>query len=270
MTMAAMRRNDFVIPENPSIEDLVVAITMEREAREAAMADQQKHLDWRFVHFTEEFKLRIEQVEQRMDGQSLEESSCFAHASHAASHAASRGFDASDSQRFHEGKVAFLETRLHEVQSWSNQLEARLQKQQVQQIQQLQEIQAWLNRADLRLSGLEVRMGRPANVQTSERTSPASSATGTPAAALKASQRLVHVERVCWERHMEEPENCQSATPISQSHRAYSGDSGASTCSTIGRNGIQVMRERTAGQPQEGSYHKKVAWPMMVPVQQMR
>lgn len=42
-----------VIPENPSLEDLVVAIKKEREAREAALADQQKHLDWRFVHFAE-------------------------------------------------------------------------------------------------------------------------------------------------------------------------------------------------------------------------
>eukprot|EP00490_Sorites_sp_Unknown_P005004 CAMPEP_0114676382 /NCGR_PEP_ID=MMETSP0191-20121206/49158_1 /TAXON_ID=126664 /ORGANISM="Sorites sp." /LENGTH=264 /DNA_ID=CAMNT_0001947281 /DNA_START=16 /DNA_END=810 /DNA_ORIENTATION=- len=264
MAMATLRRNDFVMPENPSVQDLVMAINKEREAREAAMADQQKHLDWRFVHFTEEFKLRIEQVEQRMEGQSMEEPNHFAHGSHGAP----RGFEASDSQRLHEGKVAFLEARLHEVQSWSNKLEARLEQMQTQQMQQLQEIQAWLNRADLRLSGLEVRIGRHANLQTSERTSPASSATGTPAG-LKVSQRLVHVERACLERP-EEADICQSATPISQSHRGYSGDSGASTCSTTGRSGVQVLRERTAGQPHEGNYHRKVAWPMMVPPQQMR
>ncbi|CAJ1346652.1 unnamed protein product [Effrenium voratum] len=65
--MAGFRRHEFVIPDDPSLQDLVLAIKSEREAREAAMADQQKHLDWRFVHFAEDFNLRIEQVEQRMD-----------------------------------------------------------------------------------------------------------------------------------------------------------------------------------------------------------
>jgi len=256
--MAPTLRRDFVIPENPSMQDLVMAINKEREARETAMADQQKHLDWRFVHFTEEFKLRIEQVEQRMEGPRFEEPNPVGHAVHAV-HAMPRKSDVS---LVYDGKVAFLEARVHEVQCWSNQLEARLEQQQTQQIQQLQEIQAWLNRADLRLSGLEVRIGRP--IPTSERTSPASSATPP---SWKVNQRLVHVERPCVEPPTEEHDTCHSATPISQSHRGYSGDS-ASTCSTTGRSGIQVIRERT-GQPQEGSY-RKVTWPMMVPTLQRR
>ena len=87
------------------------------------------------------------------------------------------------------------------------------------------------------------------------------------------SNRSIHITwptSLCLDPLVKEPENCHSATPISrnpgvlvsfeshlsyltvsdssvvkqlagQSHRGYSGDSGASTCSTIGRYILAVV-----------------------------
>jgi len=261
---AVMRRHEYVMPDHPSLQDVVVAIKMEREAREAAMADQQKHLDWRFVHFAEEFNLRLEQMEQKMD-ESLEDQSLQRTSNN----------EAFDSRRRHlqEGKMALLEARVAEVQRSSSSLEAQLEEQTAQllsearkQTQQIQEMQAWLSRTDLRLAGLEVKVPKHSNlVGSSEWLSPASSAAGTPAG-LKGSQRLMHVERMSLdpapiEVASRDDTELHSTTPVSHSHRGYSGDSGASTCSTTVRSGVHVVRERILPPPSE--VQGKISWPVM-------
>eukprot|EP00931_Biecheleriopsis_adriatica_P010124 TRINITY_DN111215_c0_g1_i1.p1 TRINITY_DN111215_c0_g1~~TRINITY_DN111215_c0_g1_i1.p1 ORF type:complete len:269 (+),score=66.38 TRINITY_DN111215_c0_g1_i1:48-854(+) len=236
---SASRRPDQAIPDNPSLNDLAVAIRMEREAREAAMADQQKHLNWRFIHFAEEFNQRIDQIEQRTP---FEEPSL-----HGAAPLDSEAFE-SQRRHLHEGKLVILETRLAEVQRWGDAFEAQLeqQREELRKIavadvrHRLQEVQVWLSRADLRLAGLEAKVGRhPGAIATSERTSPSNSSAGTPSG-LKGS-RLAPVERVSLDARpmevsgMDHPDSYRNASMSDRYRGGYSGDS-ASTCSTAERS----------------------------------
>eukprot|EP00441_Pelagodinium_beii_P032727 CAMPEP_0197627680 /NCGR_PEP_ID=MMETSP1338-20131121/6224_1 /TAXON_ID=43686 ORGANISM="Pelagodinium beii, Strain RCC1491" /NCGR_SAMPLE_ID=MMETSP1338 /ASSEMBLY_ACC=CAM_ASM_000754 /LENGTH=279 /DNA_ID=CAMNT_0043198463 /DNA_START=25 /DNA_END=862 /DNA_ORIENTATION=+ len=194
------RRPDQAIPENPSIQDLVSAIRLEREAREAAMADQTKLLDWRFVQFSQEFNFRLEQLAQRHEEAFEDEPS-------RSSQKASMDNEVTDSQRRHlqEGKLAILDARVVEMQRWHDSLEAQLDEQRAELRKvsgaqaRLQELEVWLTRADLRLTGLEVKTtGRQSSLAptvTSTRTSPSNSSAGTPGG-VKAAPRLTPVERV--------------------------------------------------------------------------
>lgn len=50
-----------------SLQDVVRLIQAEREARETALAEAQKHMDWRLVHLAEDFHQRLSTMEKRME-----------------------------------------------------------------------------------------------------------------------------------------------------------------------------------------------------------
>eukprot|EP00930_Biecheleria_cincta_P011941 TRINITY_DN11512_c0_g1_i1.p1 TRINITY_DN11512_c0_g1~~TRINITY_DN11512_c0_g1_i1.p1 ORF type:complete len:247 (-),score=47.79 TRINITY_DN11512_c0_g1_i1:70-810(-) len=143
------QKQQVYIPDNPTLQDLAMAIKMERDAREAAMANHQKHLDWRFVHFQEEFTQRIEQVEQRAKHRSPLEAS------------------GSQGCQLAEGKLAVLEARLAEVHRTGDAFEKRLEAHRAELDKlarsRLADIQVSLAQAELRLKELEsiARSSRP-------------------------------------------------------------------------------------------------------------
>lgn len=219
-----------VPPSSFTLEDLARAIRLEREAREAALADQQKHLDWRFVHFAEEFRVRLSDIEQR---RKAFDEDCSVRGSPLNDEAR-----VADDQRRHlqEGKLAILESRLAEVHRCSDALEAQLEEQREKLRKRddatgrhLREMEAWLARADLRLAGLEAKVGKHLGLTPGASSTPhsATSPVGTPGG-VKAAGRLTPVERVTLDVRPLEASHLDNFHLQADHHRGLSGSSHSS------------------------------------------
>lgn len=60
-------RHDESVEHPETLGDVAKLISVERESREAAMAETRKILDWRIAHIAEEFRMRLAQLERKLD-----------------------------------------------------------------------------------------------------------------------------------------------------------------------------------------------------------
>lgn len=159
-------------------DDLARLVTAEREARKNALVEAQKQLDWRFVHFAEEFQRRLDGLEGRLGGAggaATRRSGFLSEQERASSRLASLDSErlssagslpegragCDEQQRLHllEGKVAIAESRLAEVQRWGKAMEAQLASEKDCSARQLQELEAYAAHLERRLGETELRLG---------------------------------------------------------------------------------------------------------------
>lgn len=138
----------------PSLDDLARRIAAEAEARKAALAETYKQLDWRFVHFADDFQRRLEQLEQRLTAPD-------ASSRRPAPDGAPRVSGGGDEPRLHrlEGQLALAEARSAEVQRWGKALQEELAEEREVSEGRLAELEAWLAHLDRRLADAEDQLG---------------------------------------------------------------------------------------------------------------
>lgn len=160
------------LPQEPqSLEDLVRLIHAERAAREAALAEAQKHMEWRFEHFAEDFGRRLVKVERNVDRARADmRNSCMStlELTHLAlgnldhtmlSPESGRGADDLH-RRLLEGKLALAESCVAEAQRHSNGLKSQASEQASGVARRMEEAEARLARLEGCLAELQERPPR--------------------------------------------------------------------------------------------------------------
>jgi len=175
----------------------------ERRAREAALAEMRKMLDWRFVHFAEEFRQQLARIESG-SGCAKEQPGLPPGRSEVEQRLATLEKNSNmvdrdctdggvtDEPRLHllEGKFALAEHRLAEVQRWTKAMEEEF----VDEKSRLAEAEAWLAHLDRRVSDTECHLGGRGALASRLATVERLSVDGTSQRAVqRESQSTVHV-----------------------------------------------------------------------------
>lgn len=152
-----------------SFEDLARLVAEERLARKKSLAEAQKQLDWRFVHFTEELQRRIDGLENRVGAAGKFRGSCEQEQPLRCSLSSERlpvpscssegRSGGTEEQRMHllEGRVAIAESRIAEVQRWGKAMEAELAEDASER--RLRELDASNGHLERRLLEVEQQLG---------------------------------------------------------------------------------------------------------------
>lgn len=149
-----------------SVDDLARLITAEGDARKASLEETQKQLDWRFVHFADEFQRRLDSLEGKFEAQIRHKTAEQDRESNLLPPCESvrrlcPDGGASEDQQLHllEGKLAITETRVSEVQRLAKHLEVALEEVRKDSDGRLAEAEAWLKHFDRRLGDAECHLG---------------------------------------------------------------------------------------------------------------
>jgi len=201
-----------------SLKDFAARLAREeRGAREAALAEMRKMLDWRFVHFAEEFREQLSKLgagqgcakeQPRPAAGRAEMEQRLATAQKGASASGEECTDGlADEPRLHllEGKFAIAEHRLAEVQRWTKALEEGFGEEQ----SRLAEAEAWLAHLDRRVSDTEGLLG------------------GRRGAARATASRLATVERLTIDGRSRESLQTQPSERSGPPTRSGGGSSGS-------------------------------------------
>jgi len=177
------------------LEDLAKLLAAERKAREAALAEVQKLQEWRFVHFTEEFRDRLSKVELLIgieeaspSSPSQEQRLCEPEARSCDNVGHSLG-----------QRMAGLEAMLTEVSRREEAFETRLERLERPAELRLAEVEAIVQKLDCRLAGVEAPV---------------------PLRPLPTAARLKSVEPLEAQDLAEEDRRSEASTRLTASHRS--------------------------------------------------
>lgn len=141
-----------------TLEVLAQMIYAERDARKESLAMVEKHMEWRLVHFTEEFLTRLDGLERRLAA---------AHDFESHGNAPIASMQAT-SFAVLEGKLAACEMKLQEVTQRCQHLEAELSKAGHSFQRRAHEAEAALRAAETRIGFLEAEVARSKVVRTQD------------------------------------------------------------------------------------------------------
>lgn len=145
--------------KDPTFEAFTQLVREERRAREAALAEMRKMLDWRFVHFAEEFRQRLARLEgdsgcttehPQRASKDMDRRSAMVDA-----HCAKEAVVDEPRLHFLEGKFSIMENRVVEVQRWLQAFEDHHGNDQGR----FEEAEAHLAHLDRRVTDVEGQLG---------------------------------------------------------------------------------------------------------------
>lgn len=168
-----------VEPKPPSLEELARLVKDEASARRAALSEMQKQLDWRFIHFTDDFQRRVEELEVRITesghdrlrgvddggGGLVANGACKERSSNLLPpfEAIRQSLAESDARRAQEGglegKLAVVEGRVMDIYRLEQALEGQFVAWTQDAEARLGEAEAWLKHLDRRVADTEYQLG---------------------------------------------------------------------------------------------------------------